>query len=165
MDVVVLGNFDVNAGSLDPDFSKTGKWYEYFSGDSLEITNVNELILMEAGEYRIYTTKRLTPPDITTDINDFTKGFSGLHVAAYPNPVLDVLNVIVSSEKPAEISLQILDIAGREIFQLNTDEKVHGTTTFRFDGNTLSGQKLIKGVYFIKVRSGQEQKVIKIVKQ
>lgn len=165
MDVVVLGNFDVNAGSLDPDFSKTGKWYEYFSGDSLEITNVNELILMEAGEYRIYTTKRLTPPDITTDIRDLTKGSSRFNVEAYPNPVLDVLNVTVSSEKPVEIKLQVLDIAGREIFQLNTIEKVHGVQTFQVDFNTLFGQKLNKGVYIIKVSTDQEQQVIKIIKQ
>ena len=68
MDVVVLGNFDVTSGSLDPNFSKAGKWYEYFSGDSLEVSNTSDVIIMEAGEYRIYSTERLTTPEIITGI-------------------------------------------------------------------------------------------------
>jgi flagellar hook assembly protein FlgD len=120
---------------------------------------------MEAGEYRIYTTQRLTPPDITTDIKHLTQGNDGLNVEVFPNPVLDKLNLTISSEKPVEVSLQILDVAGRVIIQQNTSEKVYGTRTFQFESNNLSGQKLTKGIYFIKVRYGQEQQVIKIVKQ
>ena len=46
MDIVVLGNFDVTTGSIDPDFNRTGTWYEYFSGDSIEVTNPNSPITL-----------------------------------------------------------------------------------------------------------------------
>ena len=38
MDVVVIGNFDVINGAMIGGFTKTGKWYEYFSGDSITVT-------------------------------------------------------------------------------------------------------------------------------
>uniref|UniRef100_UPI003563EF0E alpha-amylase family glycosyl hydrolase n=1 Tax=Labilibaculum sp. TaxID=2060723 RepID=UPI003563EF0E len=66
MDVRIIGNFDVEAGEIDPNFSETGTWYDYFSGEELTITDVNALIDLEAGEYHIYTNKQLTTPDITS---------------------------------------------------------------------------------------------------
>ena len=39
MNVAVFGNFDVSAQNYTMNFQNTGKWYEFFSGDSLNITN------------------------------------------------------------------------------------------------------------------------------
>ncbi|MGQ1909709.1 alpha-amylase family glycosyl hydrolase [Marinifilum sp. RC60d5] len=64
MDVRVIGNFDVEAGEIDPNFSKPGIWYDYFSGQEISVSDVNAKINLEAGEYHIYTTKQLTTPDI-----------------------------------------------------------------------------------------------------
>nr|WP_320120273.1 alpha-amylase family glycosyl hydrolase [uncultured Marinifilum sp.] len=64
MDVRVIGNFDVEVGEIDPNFSKTGTWYDYFSGQEISVSDINAKISLEPGEYHIYTTKQLTPPDI-----------------------------------------------------------------------------------------------------
>jgi 1,4-alpha-glucan branching enzyme len=66
MNVRIIGNFDVEASEIDPNFSETGTWYDYFSGEELTITDVNALIDLEAGEYHIYTNKQLTTPDIAS---------------------------------------------------------------------------------------------------
>ncbi|MGE5424502.1 MAG: alpha-amylase family glycosyl hydrolase, partial [Syntrophothermus sp.] len=41
MKVTIAGNFDVNAMYVDPAFQNTGTWYDYFSGDSLNVTDPN----------------------------------------------------------------------------------------------------------------------------
>ncbi len=73
-DLVLIGNFAVTGRSIDPKFSQTGKWYEYFSGDSIQVNNVTAPIALKAGEWRVYTTKRLSP------------GMPGV-VGIYENPV------------------------------------------------------------------------------
>ncbi len=64
MDVVVLGNFGMFEGAIEPKFTTTGKWYDFFSGEEIEITDADMYIVLEAGEYRIYTTKQLEKPNI-----------------------------------------------------------------------------------------------------
>ncbi|WP_461631559.1 T9SS type A sorting domain-containing protein [Labilibaculum euxinus] len=64
MDVRVIGNFDLKLRSIDPNFSKTDTWYDYFTGQAITVTDVNAFIDLKAGEYHIYTTKQLSIPDV-----------------------------------------------------------------------------------------------------
>ncbi|PKQ61123.1 hypothetical protein BZG02_16905 [Labilibaculum filiforme] len=66
MDVRVIGNFDLKLRSIDPNFSKTGTWYDYFTGQEITVTDANAFIDLKAGEYHIYTTKQLSKPDVKT---------------------------------------------------------------------------------------------------
>ncbi|MBN2425913.1 MAG: hypothetical protein JXB44_12875, partial [Calditrichaceae bacterium] len=63
MNAVIIGNFDVINQSGQPRFNKTGFWYDYFSGDSLNINNMDTLITLSAGEFHIFTDKKLPAPD------------------------------------------------------------------------------------------------------
>ena len=62
MDVTIIGNFDTEAGTIDPDFSQVGTWYDYFSDDELEVTDVNSELALAPGEFHIYTTLDLPLP-------------------------------------------------------------------------------------------------------
>ena len=44
---------------IDPNFTKTGTWYEFFNGTTLDVTaaNQNTPISLLQGEYRLYTSK------------------------------------------------------------------------------------------------------------
>lgn len=55
MDAFILGNFDIKPLSKEVIFPKTGKWFDLFSGDSLEITNVKYVFELSPGEFHIYT--------------------------------------------------------------------------------------------------------------
>jgi len=66
MDVVIAGNFDAWPRTIDPVFTKTGIWYDYFSGDSLDVTNVHTPLNFDISEYRIYTSVKLPAPEIIT---------------------------------------------------------------------------------------------------
>ncbi len=73
-DLVVLGNFGLGKESLSPSFTGMGWWYNYFTGDSLQVTNVSTPIELLAGEWRVYTSTKMS------------NGFIGV-VENYQNPV------------------------------------------------------------------------------
>jgi hypothetical protein len=53
--VTILGNFDVTEKTIVPEFQETGTWYNMLSGISENITDVNAPIVLQPGEYRLYS--------------------------------------------------------------------------------------------------------------
>ena len=41
---------------------KTGIWYEYFSGEERNVTDVATSIILQPGEFRIYSSEKLDDP-------------------------------------------------------------------------------------------------------
>jgi len=107
MDVRIIGNFDVENLDVNPSFSKTGWWYSYFEGDSINVSDPQETISLAAGEYRLFTTKRLVKPDITADSRNSRAKQNELQV--YPNPVKGMLYM---EPVPESARLTILNNAG-----------------------------------------------------
>ncbi len=63
MNVVVLANMNVTSMDMYPSFQNSGKWYDYFAGDSIEVTDPSgHLINMAPGEYKVFTTQRFEKP-------------------------------------------------------------------------------------------------------
>lgn len=60
--LTVIGNFDVVANDVNPAFQKTGLWYNFLTGDSINITDKNGVIRLLPGEYRVYTSMRQPKP-------------------------------------------------------------------------------------------------------
>ncbi len=149
MDVRIIGNFDVVSRSSDPNFSKTGTWYDYFSGEALEVTDVNAAITLKPGEYRIYTTKALETPDLPTAIKDTEVERNG--ILLFPNPVGDRLTV---SGNSVISEITVSDIQGRIIQVLNPDSE---TAVIDFSW-------LEAGIYLVVLKQGNSGLVQKVVK-
>ncbi|MCF8226705.1 MAG: T9SS type A sorting domain-containing protein [Bacteroidales bacterium] len=143
MDVRIMGNFDVVEQAMDPNFSKTGTWYSYFEGSTIEVNDVNEMISLAPGEYRMYTTRQLAVPLINSkDEYEISGTFP---ISVYPVPASDV--VFVESDKILrEISLY--DTNGRLIknqlvqhnrFCLNLSDHAKGMYLIRILYNDGSG--------------------------
>ena len=142
MDVIVLGNFDVEAGMISGDFHNTGWWYEYFTGDSINITDPGEIIELGAGEYRIYTSERLTVPDIPVSVEDvFNEQDYDRWFSIYPNPVDDRLFIRLDEEYTGmAVDIDILDISGRQVY-----------SSAGFSDSSLDTSTLPRGMYFIRL--------------
>jgi 1,4-alpha-glucan branching enzyme len=110
MDVRIIGNFDVVELSCDPSFSRTGWWYDFFSGDSLNVSDLHADIPLEPGRFRVYTTRRLAQPEITAAVPQAES--SGSTFRVYPNPVRDILHLEPLRE-PSLIT--ITGMEGREV--------------------------------------------------
>ncbi|MBI5476627.1 MAG: T9SS type A sorting domain-containing protein [Ignavibacteriales bacterium] len=153
MNVVIIGNFDVSAGSLLPDFQSTGKWYEFFSGDSLNVTDVNMQINLQPGEYRLYTSKKIPKAsDIITSVDEQKTIPAEFRLNQnYPNPFNP--STVISYQLPVSsfVSLKIYDILGREVATLVNAIQLPGNYHSTF--STLHSA-LPSGVYFYRLQAG-----------
>jgi 1,4-alpha-glucan branching enzyme len=59
VDVQVVGNYDVVAQAATVNFTKTGTWYDYVSGTTLNVTNIATPVTLQPGEYHIYSSVKL----------------------------------------------------------------------------------------------------------
>jgi hypothetical protein len=84
MDALVMANYRVINSDVNPKFQYTGTWYEYFTGDSIVVTDTQERIMFSPGEYRLYTSKRIVPP---FGFISATHDISAQPVELYPNLV------------------------------------------------------------------------------
>ena len=69
-DVVIVGNFDVTAKPVTANFTKTGTWYEYFTGEEKNITSTSTAITLNPGEYKMYSFIKLLDPRGGTALDD-----------------------------------------------------------------------------------------------
>jgi glycosidase len=62
MDVLIAGNFDLQNQNLTIPFTQLGTWYDYLSGDSINVKSVTQTFEYGPGEFHVYTTERLPQP-------------------------------------------------------------------------------------------------------
>ncbi|NOX47299.1 MAG: T9SS type A sorting domain-containing protein [Chlorobi bacterium] len=159
MNVAVIGNFGVTAGSVNPDFQHTGYWYDYFDGDSLNVENVNSNIDLEAGEYRIYTDVNL---QTEVGINDAYQQETGM-MKIYPNPSNGNFNISFKLWEKSKVKLEIMNMNGQKIKVLLDGDFQIGEHSILWDGKNESGQKLGKGIYFSFLSVDGRMEVQKII--
>ena len=117
MNVNVIGNWDVQPQNGIPNFPHTGMWYEYFTADSVNVVDPYMSFALEPGEYRIYTDVKLQQPSITLGQDEMpTRGMLNI----YPNPATDAALVVA----PISGTLRVLDVQGRELFQVSVEANV-----------------------------------------
>ena len=114
MDIVVVGNFHIGARDITPVFSKTGWWYDYLNGDSLQVTDINMIIPYTPGEYHVYTTKRLTFDfDITSSVTDLD--FSSQPLLIYPSLNQGQFEIVMPGEARGVAEVHIWDLSGTKM--------------------------------------------------
>jgi hypothetical protein len=163
--VNVLGNFDVTAATILPEFIQTGKWYEYFTDDSITVSSVNQPINLQPGEYRLYTTIRFPSHKLFLGIGDTYLPDSEHFVNVYPNPSSGGFSIEIKSIRPSPVTINVLDISGRRIRQIQSDHSAEGSQLYRWDGKTASGAEAQKGLYFVQILSAGRTETVKVIKQ
>ncbi len=149
-DVRLIGNFDVETKSVKPNFSSTGYWYNYFYGDSINVSDVDMSYTLDPGEFVLFCQKKLDGFVPHTSIGDATY-FKDATIA--PNPVLNKLTVYTGS-KPLR-RVKVTSITGT----LLVDQKVS-------DANPqVDFSSFPKGVYLIHlVGDNDGYRVFKLLK-
>jgi glycosidase len=158
MSVVVLGNFHTGEAEIDPDFYFTGTWYDYWTGDSIEVTDVNEKIMLQAGEYRLYTSKKLTTPAFVGIDDEMFIGDS-FDVNIYPNPASSELTVqfYKQSEQDA-VMISIFNLTGKKVKEIKNGNLINGLNQIKTDISYLQ-----PGIYFLKTRLEGKPAVKKLI--
>lgn len=153
MNSVVIGNFNVVYGEISAGFQHTGKWYEYLSGDSINVSDVNMTVQLNPGDMKIFTDKKIVNPHLVTNIaEDDIIVNKFLLKQNYPNPfnpTTKIVYQIPETENHSHVSLKVFDVLGREVAVLVNEQKSAGNYSISFDGSNLSS-----GIYFYKLQVG-----------
>ena len=163
MDVTIIGNFYVQANNIDPEFQHTGWWYDYFTGDSIYVTNTSEQISLGPGEFHIYTTAKLPTPEQGI-IDDVESGGDGQTVynfslaQNYPNPFNPSTVIRYSVSSAQLVTLKIYDVLGREVKTLVNEEKPSGSYEIEFNASNFSS-----GIYFYQLTAGDFRETKKMI--
>ena len=107
--VNVIGNFGVKTQSINPAFQETGTWYDLLNNNGeLNVTNVNQLISLQPGEFIVYGSSQVTLP-----VQEYDP-LSGLNI--YPNPATSTFRINKNVQK-----VEIYDHTGRLITSFTGD--------------------------------------------
>jgi hypothetical protein len=154
MDVVILGNFDIETQDVNPEFPQTGNWFEYYTGETLSVVSVDDSISLLAGEYRLYTSVKLNQPNIPLKINNVKGNFYN-ELNVYPNPSSDIFFFNISGKSKGESTLYLYNIQGQLMYEKQNLNQ---------DIIELDATELEMGVYFYKLITDDKVYTGKVLK-
>ncbi|MBN8547193.1 MAG: T9SS type A sorting domain-containing protein [Ignavibacteria bacterium] len=153
MNVVITGNFGVTEANYNPGFQNTGKWYDFFSGDSMTVSDVNMSVSLLPGEFKIYTTMKLPTPEPGIATSIFEKDENELPVdfnldQNFPNPFNPSTKISFSIPQSGMVNLAVYNSVGELVKVLVNEQMSQGKYNVDFDGAGLSS-----GIYFYRLVS------------
>ncbi|HPE43504.1 MAG TPA: alpha-amylase family glycosyl hydrolase, partial [Bacteroidales bacterium] len=158
MSVIVVSNFDVNNLEKSPGFYHTGQWYDYFSGEALEVTDTQQEVMLAPGEFKVFTTKQLDTPDFVGFEENIVTGAVVLNV--YPNPVADELIVGFDLQQPTPAILKLFNITGQEVLRYDYVGASVGNQELK-----LNLSRFNSGIYLLQLQQGRQISQTKVIVQ
>jgi 1,4-alpha-glucan branching enzyme len=155
MNIAIIGNFDVIQKTASPNFQNTGWWYDYFSGDSINVTNTSMTFNLKPGEFHIYSTVKLPTPEpglLTSVESEVTSNPTQFALYQnYPNPFNSSTVISYQLSAVSYVTLKVFDILGKEIETLVDEVLEPGIhhSTFHIPHSAFTS-----GVYIYKLTAG-----------
>ena len=138
----IIGNFGVTTQNINPVFQKTGTWYNVLNNNTtLNVTNVNNLISLNPGEFKVYANKAAVLSTENLFLED--------EVVVYPNPVKTSFRLNIDTN-----NVSIYDINGKEVKSF----KGNFSTNKNF-----SVQEFKKGLYILKISNSKGKTYQKLI--
>ena len=154
--VTIIGNFDVNATTIDPAFQSTGKWYNYLSGDSINVSNVNTSIPLAPGEFAVYTSRRIKKAVLLPTRAE--QAASILRLTAAPNPAQGSTTLRYELPTAVTVALTVRNVLGQAVLTLPATRENGGAHTRELPLGSLAA-----GVYIVQLRAGDLQQTQRLV--
>ena len=162
MSASIIGNFGVTPLSVNPNFNTTGTWYDYFSGDSMEVVNKTEPIALEPGAFHIYTNKKLETPEagILTDLRDVDISLPQEFALEqnYPNPFNPTTVVSYQLSTVSEVQLIVYNTLGQKVRTLVNRRQEAGHYSVKLNADGLSS-----GLYIYQIKAGNFRQTRKMI--
>jgi len=164
--VAIVGNFDVISHTGSAAFQHTGTWYDYFTGDTLNVVSMSQKQSLLPGEFHIYTDTKLPVPeqDLLTGMDPVASGSSqgipGKFALEqnYPNPFNPTTNIQYQLASTANVKLAIYNLLGQKVAVLIDKRQSAGRYTITFDASKLSS-----GLYLARLTAGNHIFVKKLM--
>jgi len=157
--VTVVGNFNVTESTFVPNFQETGTWYEFFSRETLEVTDISSTITLQPGEYRLYSTVQFPDHGVALsgelqniDINPIPN--------ISPNPSNKGFYFSLDADRPYKI--EIFNLNGQLVYK--KDNALNPIqNTFFWNSTNMQGNSVGKGMYFYTLSASDKTTSGKIV--
>ena len=148
--VVILANFDVNTQTIDSGFPYTGTWYDLMDNTTFEVSNTNQGISLQAGEFKIFGNQQASLT--RSELNIFQE------LKLIQNPVQDDIKFQTPTSLSGNIDWKIYNTLGIEV--------AYGSALIQNQTLQISAPKK-QGSYFIVLRHTNTDalRMIKILKQ
>lgn len=155
MDIAIVGNFSTTYQEVSGYFTKTGTWFDYFSGASRSVTDLLARELLAPGEFHIYTTIKqpAVEPGLVNFVITNVEEKPGFGSVVYPNPTEGKLWVRIA-DSAVSTRVQLLTATGARLTEITVPP---GDLEVSFDANGLA-----KGLYLIRVE-GSTREIHKVV--
>ena len=85
---------------------------------------------------------------------------NNIRLVTYPNPTVNLLNVLYRLEKPSDVTIDVVDIQGKMVQNLFSGTQINGEMNHDFDVSELAA-----GVYLLQVKVGEKVATQKFVKE
>jgi len=157
MNAVMIGNFKVDSRDMDVNFQNMGRWYEYFSGDSLTVTEMTTVIPLEAGAYRLFTDKKLDTPDIITNVPP-VENSTNFSLQINPNPAKDITRIDYELSEASKVKINLINTLGQTVNILLDGWRSGGVHHLNWRTSGLPS-----GLYFIQIESNGSYAVEKVM--
>jgi 1,4-alpha-glucan branching enzyme len=155
LNMVALHNVDIANQSIAGNFPRNGWWYDYLSGDSIQVSAANQSVTVLAGETKLYLDKKvinplMEPMNRVLSVEGEMKGV--ISVGIYPNP--SATGFYLRNETGLALTeCVVFDLQGRELKGIVMDEMTGFVST----------EELVDGTYFMRIFIGQEYQILRFV--
>ncbi len=155
MNVSIVGNFGVTSNVISGDFAHTGTWYDYFSGDSIQVLTTGQAVPLGPGEFHIFTDVRLEAPE-----SDLLTAIEPVETAPplafslrqnYPNPFNPETTIAFSVPRTAKVRITVYNVLGQPLRTLANARFAAGQYRLIWDGTTDDGRAVASGVYLLRM--------------
>lgn len=160
VDAVVVANTGVTGATATVNFPSTGIWYEYFSGNTLNVISSGStpIPILPAAGYRIYTNQYIPLPDglIISSTAEQALGLGLVEIT--PNPSLGLFNVWLSILESGLFHFEVLSLDGQTLLDGQSLYMEAGENQLEIDATDFSA-----GIYLVKIQNSEGQTVVKKV--
>ena len=146
----VVGNFNVIPVNMIPGFQHTGTWYDYLSGNTVEVSDVNFSFNYAPGEYHVYFDQPIFAEDTAMNVEDAMQVF-GLDFMVYPNPAGEQVTIGFRNNHHQKVQIDILDLSGKCIETISNQSLSAGIQTIDWNAAGVA-----RGMYMVRVTNGQQ---------
>jgi hypothetical protein len=161
--VLLIANSGPESLASTLTFPVTGKWYDYFTGKSFDVTSKTLPITLLSGEFHLFVNEAWNNKNLNLvpwDVPNFqvlgTAKESVLSLLVYPNPSQDVIHVSWNGGEQSQVYIKIIDNMGREVFSKTIPQIPNCLNEFEFSKTDF----LHAGVYFIQMGDAVRKLVV-----
>ncbi|TAH21914.1 MAG: DUF4961 domain-containing protein [Cytophagales bacterium] len=162
LNMVVLGNFGLKNSDFKINFPNVGTWYDYFTGESIEVLEKEANLFLNRGQFHILTNKKLPTPEknlvpwtlaakvVAVEDTKFENT-----VLIYPNPAYSQVQIRFSQAVKGTVKVSLKEISGKTLKSW--------TLNLLNEHESIDLQDVKAGFYFMEIEQNGKKVVKKLV--